>query len=256
MDRHLASQNSLLHWALREPSSQPFHRLALHTTVIGGEVVTSKEQAEAACRNSLWNTLDSAGLRDTPTIPQSHNWLRHPEKLRPSTFIRAVKLRAGVLPAKSRRSRGRLSTNPQLTCRCGTAIESISHLLQTCPITHDARCRRHNDVVNSIARTLRRKGTSFLVEPHVPFASSYLKPDLIVFKGNCVFIADIAICDPHRMNVTLKSKKEKYGSPWAIKAISDFLRGWNRPFTRMVEAPIVFNNRGFIHPNSFHPSHA
>ncbi|KAF5403349.1 hypothetical protein PHET_03136 [Paragonimus heterotremus] len=48
LDRHLASQNPLLYWALREPSSQPFHRLALHTTVIGGEVVTSKEQAEAA----------------------------------------------------------------------------------------------------------------------------------------------------------------------------------------------------------------
>ncbi|KAF7233600.1 hypothetical protein EG68_08649 [Paragonimus skrjabini miyazakii] len=253
LDRHLASQNPLLHWALREPSIQSFHRLALKTTVIGGEVVTSKEQAEIAWRNSLWNTYDGAGLRDTPTLPQSHNWLRHPERLRPSTFIRAIKLPAGVLPTKSRRSRGRPAIHTQLTCRCGTAVESISHILQTCPITHDSRCRRHNDVVNSIAKTLRRKGVSFLLEPHIPFASSYLKPDLIVFKGNCVYIADIAICDPHRMTATIKSKKEKYGSSEAIKATSDFLQGWNRQFTRIIQAPIVFNNRGFLHPTSFHP---
>ncbi|KAF8571522.1 hypothetical protein P879_01621 [Paragonimus westermani] len=47
-DRHLASQDLLLHWALRQPSTQPFHRLALIPTIIEGEVVSTKQKAETA----------------------------------------------------------------------------------------------------------------------------------------------------------------------------------------------------------------
>ncbi|KAF5396865.1 hypothetical protein PHET_09806 [Paragonimus heterotremus] len=73
-DRHLANQNQLLHWALRHSSGQPFHRLVLKTTIVGGEVISVKEQTEVARKNSLWNTLDGTCLRDTPTVPQSHNY--------------------------------------------------------------------------------------------------------------------------------------------------------------------------------------
>ncbi|KAA3674947.1 uncharacterized protein DEA37_0001540 [Paragonimus westermani] len=213
LNRHLATTNDLLHWALREPASQPFSRLALSNTVIGGEIVSNKQEAAAAWCKSLWNTLDGAGLRHSLTTPQAHTWLRQPDCITPSTYIRAVKLRAGVLPTKARRSRGRSSTPEQLTCRCGSGIESISHLLQTCPITHDARCRRHNEITTYIAKLLRRQHLSFLMEPQIPHLRTYIQPDLIIFKGDIVYVADIAICDPHRMVNSLKAKKDKYGSP-------------------------------------------
>ncbi|KAF8567261.1 hypothetical protein P879_10013 [Paragonimus westermani] len=158
----------------------------------------------------IWNgKLPTTAVRDASRMLQ--------ERLRSSTFIRAIKLCADVLPTKSRRTKGRRSVSAQLTCRCGAAVESIFNLLKTCSVTREARWRRHNDIMCYTTNKLRVTGVSFLLEPHTSFANTYCKPDSIVFISNTVYIADTAICDPHRINTTIESKKEKYGSPVCVE---------------------------------------
>ncbi|KAF8563195.1 hypothetical protein P879_11909 [Paragonimus westermani] len=194
-----------------------------------GEVVSNKQEAAAAWCKSLRNTLDGAGLHNSSTTPQAHIWLRQPDRISPSTYTRA-----GVRFTRSRRSRGRPTTPGQLTCRCDSVIESISHLLQTCSITHDAHCRRHNEIMTSVAKLVRRKHTSFLTELHIPHIRTYIKPDFVIFKEYTVYVMDAAVCDPHRIVNNLKSKKTEYGSPEVTASILASLRSWNRQFKKIV----------------------
>ena len=252
LNRHLNSTNTILNWALRDSSSTPFHRLALSNVCINSIPVVDNASAALAWRSTLHQTHDGARLKAAITTAVSFNWIRNPQRIFPRLYIRSIKLRAGVLSTKVRSSRGRPASDPaSLQCR-GRCMhhESLSHILQHCAITHDARCKRHNDICKRIASTLQRQHIQTLYEPHIPTVSSFIKPDLIIIKDGAAYVLNITICDTDKMSSSYDLKVNKYGNPITDRQILSHLRQTGFAVSRTVHQPIVFNYRGYVFPRS------
>ncbi|KAA3673246.1 uncharacterized protein DEA37_0011154 [Paragonimus westermani] len=251
LEKRLNSSHPMTTWALRDPASLTTHRLARYPVFASGTPVTDKASADEAWRQHLHATLDGAPLRDVRTPATSHHWLRDGSRMFPRLYIRAVQLRAGVLPSKSRRARGRPTPAEDLRCRgnCGRR-ETVSHVLQSCAVTHDARCKRHNDTCRTLLRKLKTRHVQYLCEPHIVTARSFIKPDMIVLRDNKAFVLDVAICDAERMEATVRLKLDKYAVGANGSRIEEFIQSVFPLAKSVVHAPIVFNNRGFIHPQS------
>lgn len=106
-------------------------------------------------------------------------------------FIRAVQLRHNLLPTVG------IPSNPvsQRRCRAGCAkSESLSHVLQQCPLTHWQRIQRHDFVAKRLHKAARSTGWSAVVEPHIRGQDGILKkPDLLFIKDNTLIISDVAV---------------------------------------------------------------
>jgi hypothetical protein len=101
--------------------------------------------------------------------------------------------------------------------------ESISHVLQTCPITHWERIRRHNEIVDKIARHCKIRGWSVEDEPYVRHRTEELfKPDLAVHQpGHILVIADVQVSwDSPELGVSYYRKRRKYDTPRFREAAS------------------------------------
>jgi hypothetical protein len=251
LERHLNSSFTILHWALRDPASNPFHKLATSAIRINSTPVADLASASNAWKHALFNTHDGSGLDNASTTPTSFNWYRHPKRIFPRLYIRSMQLCAGTLSTKVRRSRGRPAPPAELRCRglC-QHHESISHILQHCTITHDAICKRHNDVANQIAKRLHQRRLQFLQEPHIPTNRTFIKPDLIVIHSGVAWVLNVAICDVAKMESSYDIKMQKYGTPTIDAQILSHLQSSGYAVSRSVHQPIIFNNRGYVFPRS------
>ena len=96
------------------------------------------------------------------------------------------------------------------TCRrCGLADETLMHILQTCPITHGTRCRRHNNVVKKVVGKLVQKGFNVHTEQGIPTPgqqTNISRPDIIATKKDYALVLDI-ICV---FESTITSLKDAY----------------------------------------------
>lgn len=107
-------------------------------------------------------------------------------------YIKAIQLRNNNLPTAA------LPSNPAeaRTCRAGcNKKESLSHVIQQCPVTHWPRINRHNEVAKKIARYCRNSGLEVLEEPHVRHDDGTLyKPDLAIWTSpNTIEIVDVGV---------------------------------------------------------------
>jgi hypothetical protein len=116
--------------------------------------------------------------------------------------------------------------------------ESISHVLQTCPITHWERIRRHNEIVDKIARHCKIRGWKVEDEPYVRHRTEELfKPDLAVHQpGHLLVIANVQVSwDSPELGVSYDRKRKKYDNPcfreaattrWPVKSMCSPLLLW------------------------------
>ena len=133
------------------------------------------------------------GLQEAAGSSLSSRWLMAPASVFPRIFIRGIHLRCSLLRTKVRDSRdGRVDLT--VLCRgiCGQP-ESLSHILQSCWTTHDARCARHNRVARELAKRLHSTGYTVFEEFRVPTANSFMKPDLIAVKNGVATVMDVSI---------------------------------------------------------------
>ena len=108
-------------------------------------------------RARLSETVHGIGSKVFRVSPITNQWLCGQTRImKGNTYIRAIKMRTNTTPTRVSTSRGRDSIK---TCRrCGLADETLSHILQTCPVTQGMRCKRHNNVCRKVADKLRSKG--------------------------------------------------------------------------------------------------
>ena len=196
---------------------------------------------------SKFDTANYLGPIGTSCLP-SDAWLRFPERMRPSTFIRFAKLRCGLLSTPARLVRGRAPAPP---CRAGCAQPAtLGHILQKCSHTHDARCRRHNEVMNAIAQQVQSPHTEVMVEPIVPHGSTFMKPDLIIVRGSVAYVADVTISSPTNVEPAYANKVEKYGNPEALASIKLYLSSRYPTVTDVKQTPVVITSNGLLHRKS------
>ena len=139
-------------------------------------------------------------------------------------FCAAIALRGGALPCAERLARGRESRRK--TCeQCPNKIEYLHHILQVCPRTHGPRVRRHDNLV----KKLEKDGWRVLVEPRIPTADSFVKPDLVFWNTEKAVVLDAAVCgdEPDSGRKSYYAKIKKYSDdhpkvgPW-VKALTNF----------------------------------
>jgi hypothetical protein len=125
--------------------------------------------------------------------PMTNEWLTGQTRLlRGSTYIRAIQMRTNTIATRVSTTRGR---NAIKTCRrCGLADETLTHILQTCPITQGMRCTRHNNVCRKVAEKLRAKGFQVFSEQGIPspgLQTNISRPDLIAVRNEEALVLDV-----------------------------------------------------------------
>ncbi|THD18658.1 Retrovirus Pol polyprotein from type-2 retrotransposable element R2DM [Fasciola hepatica] len=240
LERLLSSTAPLLRWAGTCPAAASSQTISHAPIAIQRAYIQSKEQAADAWKNSLYGTLDGKHISCQQFAAPSNLWITSPTRMLSRDFIHNIKLRCHLLSTKTRSSRG-LRSADDVPCRggCGQP-KSPSHILQSCSITHDSRCRRHDDVVNLPLKRLMRMGATCYNEPGIPLQKTLCKPDVIVLKKNMAFVCDIAIRDPSLIQQTLTNKVAKYSTPVVNTAIQSFLSAGGHGTPNIVHRPIVF----------------
>lgn len=144
-------------------------------------------------RARLSETVHGLGSKVFRASPITNQWLCGQTRImKGNTYIRAIKMRTNTTPTRVSTSRGRGSVK---TCRrCGLADETLSHILQTCPLTQGMRCKRHNNVCRKVAEKLRSKGFQVFSEQGMPspgLRTNISRPDLIAVRGDSALVLDV-----------------------------------------------------------------
>lgn len=156
-------------------------------------------------------------------------------------YIRAVQLCTNNLPCRG------LPYKPPalLKCRAGCdRVESFSHILQGCPVTHFERIKRHNDIVEKVARHIRTKKWSCEVEPRVRHSDGQLFiPDLVIHKPetNITIVCDVLVSweGPRSLTESWTAKQLVYDHNKFREAAN---RCW--PGKTITVCPLVLGARG------------
>lgn len=155
---------------------------------LAGEVPAHQRTKEAIMSGPM-----TTGIHQASEDTASRSWLSHkPNGWTGRDFVRAVHLRANCLPTMG------IPSNPieRRKCRGGcNRSETLSHILQGCPVTHFERIKRHNEIVSKIAQHTRSRKLPTELEPHIRHADGTLfKPDLAIHNStNTITIADVQI---------------------------------------------------------------
>lgn len=206
--------------------------------MLGG--LSSKMEQLRYWRDRLETSYSGGGLIQGVGLPHSGAWINSPPRYwTAKEFVQAVQLKGNLLP-----SRGIPSNPPaERKCRAGCdRTESLSHILQRCPVSHWSRVRRHDQVVDRLGRILLAKKWTTQVEPHVRLADGQLrKPDLILKRDGEVVICDVAVPweGPQDMGLTYTHKIAYYGEEAMTTAVQKIFPGCN-----ITVAPLVIGARG------------
>ncbi|KAK9747003.1 hypothetical protein QE152_g5694 [Popillia japonica] len=197
--------------------------------------------SDAFWREEITTRPFSAGLEAAVEDLASRAWLAAtPRGWTGGDFVRAVQLRTGNLPTK-----GLASVNPQeRRCRAGCQrTESLSHVLQGCPVTHALRLKRHDEIVSKIATHSRRRGYTVEKEPRVYHPDRQLfVPDLAIqLPGEALRVCDVQVCWEGARNLmeSWERKRLVYDNARFRAAAA---RRW--PQKRLTILPLLLGARG------------
>ena len=198
----------------------------------------SKAESDYGWQTALYRGCwDGFGLRETAGSWKTQRWVTSGGGLiTGKRFIGAIALRGGLLPCKARSTRGRQRANLPKHCDCcGPGWqETLQHILQVCPRTHDPRSKRHNEICKLLVHQLRRKGWEVVVEPRIPYSGTWAKPDIIAARldpesGVKAFCLDVTVCSDQygAANSAHLGKIAKYSEiGGGVPVVSNWVRSW------------------------------
>lgn len=160
------------------------------------------------------------GLNQGKASPFSGYWVNNPPTFwSGADFVKAVQLRGNLLPTKG------IPSNPphERKCRAGCdRTESLSHVLQRCPVTHASRIKRHDRLVAALRKAIERKGWIVETEPRIRCQNGVLKiPDLVCYNDSKVVVCDVAVSweGPNSLSQTANHKIGTYNDPLTVQAV-------------------------------------
>lgn len=192
-----------------------------------------------AHRESIESSSLTKGLEQVTENEASRSWIPNPPaQWTGRDYVRVIQLRTHNLPTAA------LPYTPaaQRFCRGGCQKpETINHVLQSCPITHWQRIRRHDEIARKLAKfTLKKWPTEY--EPHIRHTDGTLfKPDVVIHTEQLTVVADVSVN---------WEAQQPLAASWATKRLvynnTKFLetaraRWPNNPVTVL---PLVIGSRG------------
>ena len=230
-------------------------KVANRNVTVNHELISNKSEYHRAMEKSLYGKADGRELGIPDVDPDSFRWIRDPGGIFPRLYIRGLQLRAGVLGTKVRKARQRGIRGPVRTMPFDTTIlcrggcgqpESIGHILQKCSVTHEARCARHNRIVQYVAKLLKQSKYQVTVEPIIPVTGSFRKPDIVAVRNGIAHVIDVAVVTGIGFEVPWRLKVDKY-SNLEVHAGIRSLFGEN---VQILHSPLLVTNRGLIYRRS------
>ncbi|GAA47678.1 beta-catenin-like protein 1 [Clonorchis sinensis] len=210
---------------------------------VHGECINTKEELVSAWGDGLHNSVDGRGLRELVASPLSNRWLVFPERVFPRIFIRGIQLRCNLLRTRVRSARHGHGGQTILCCgNCGQP-ESLVHILQSCCITDDAKCARHNRVARKLTKRLGRLGYTVFEE-----SVSFIRPDPIAVRERRATVIDVVIILDGRGVAVCNEKKQKYDDDDDEYSFAIISAGCDVDF--LVHQPMIISYRGVCFPQS------
>lgn len=149
----------------------------------------------------------------------SHQWILPHSLFKEYEKISILQMRANVWPTREALLRGGRIGNS--ACRlCGNQLESLHHVLCSCPCTQGLRILRHNRILDWIERALLKRGYGVSREPTFNSPTGKLKPDLVIVNPSktAVWVLDPSVVAEDRLGITYNLKKSKY--QWLTLALA------------------------------------
>ena len=140
----------------------------------------------------LHTSVDGHGLAGSRVTGYVNHWMVSGTALMSgSGFVNCVRIKGNLPYTKARAARGR----PERSVKCDACRghETLGHILQTCPRTHQPRNDRHDRVNKYLTSTLGKLGFTTRVEPAIATPAGVRYPDLIVWKGDTCAVIDTTI---------------------------------------------------------------
>lgn len=175
-----------------------------------GEAYTNSTAVSRRWRKLLYASVDGAPLKGSNRIPQQHRWVAEGNRLvSGKDYINMMKFRINAMPVRARTTRGRTLDR---RCRGGCpASETLNHVIQQCHRTHGARIKRHNAIVNYLARSMGRKWSYVAQEPKFNIRNVGIrKPDLLATEGDAALVIDVCIPSEQADLATAHREKVDY----------------------------------------------
>ena len=112
--------------------------------------------------------------------------------MRGSTYISVIKTRLRVASTKLRSSRGRANAPVFCDLGCGR-VETLGHILQSCPKLVPERTKRHDKVVSLLIQQLTRHEHHVQKEPSIRTSAGLQRPDVVVWNRQQSVVLDVQI---------------------------------------------------------------
>jgi hypothetical protein len=218
--------NKLLHSsdeAVRSVVAKPWFagrvRACAKKMTISGYTITSENELKSITSQGLHSSIDGRGLRWNNGVPAVNRWVTDGTRLLTGAdFISAIKVRGNLLPTRMRCSRGTSRAGP-IYCSAGcNALETLSHISQSCARTHRLRTTRHDSVLKFLEDACNRGNIDSAREPCIPLESgSYLKPDLLFKIGDAAYVTDVTITADHVHPLGAFNNKVEYYNKYEVR---------------------------------------
>jgi hypothetical protein len=224
------------------------------TLSVGGVHLEQNAESRAKVRTDLYKSRDGGGLCEANAVPQMHYWVANGTSLMTGrNYIKALRVRINAMPTRVRQARQSQVGRPfaEIQCNKGCrAAETLNHISQACYATWGPRIRRHDSVVDLVARKLRAKGREVLIEKTIPTSVGLRKPDLIVChkEKKVVHVIDVQVvsCQPH---TTLEAADRRKVVKYDTKDIRTFVNQ-SYPGYEVVFGSVTFSWRGCLSKES------
>ena len=209
--------------------------------------ISAKDLLKAANvhhRTQLFATIDGRGLSEAPTTPSNNTWVDDGTQLmKGATFIDSIKTRLGVINTRIRASRGRPGAPTICDLGCGR-VESLGHILQSCPKLAHKRTKRHDAILALLVKMLAKQHLKVIREPTIRTAAVARKPDVVVWDGARSVVLDVQVVSDSACGPTLDAAHALKTSYYNTEDISRWVQqetGHLPSFTS-----VTFNWRGLL----------
>ena len=160
-----------------------------------GVPIINRTGLKRAMAFGLHTSVDGSGLSGSRETGYVNQWMISGTALMSGgSFVNCVRNKGNLSYTGARAARGR----PERSKKCDACRgnETLGHILQTCPRTHQPRNDRHDRVNKYLTATLGKTGYTTRVEPAIPTPAGVRYPDLIAWKGDkCVVIDTTIVAD-------------------------------------------------------------
>lgn len=153
---------------------------------------TTKEQVDRKNGVALEGSFYGGGTMQFANDPSASAYIDNPPRFwKGQEYIKAIKIRLNCLPTRGLP----YNSAEERKCRAGcNRVESLSHVLQKCPIAHTQRMKRHNFIAQRLKTMASKLKWSVEEEPHIRDSRGVLrKPDLVLSNEDRVVVLDVSV---------------------------------------------------------------